>query len=151
MLQGSHFPNLPHNTSISRSHVSDLWLLPGMRHIMDHRMMGGRRKQAHRARRRQTDRRTSEHGAAGHAAAGLGLDDADFPVLLRGAEMDIMHACVRHDRHGDSRPFSCVNRFILPPNLDFVFWCGEEDYGFVTRKLSTLLLTSKCCWSAHPV
>ena len=47
MLQGSHFPNLPHNTSISRSHVSDLWLLPGMRHIMDHRMMGG--KQAHHA------------------------------------------------------------------------------------------------------
>ena len=62
MLQGSHFPNLPHNTSISRSHVSDLWLLPGMRHIMDHRMMGG--KQARHAGGRQTDRRTSEHGAA---------------------------------------------------------------------------------------
>ena len=41
------------------------------------------------ARRRAPDRRTSEQGAAGHAA---GLDDADFPVLLRGAEMDIMHA-----------------------------------------------------------
>ena len=51
--------------------------------------MGG--KQAH-AGGRQTDRRTSVEGAAGHAAAGLGLDDADFPVLLRGAEMDIMHA-----------------------------------------------------------
>ena len=50
--EGSHFPNLPHNTSISRSHVSDLWLLPGMRHIMDHRMMGG--KQAHHAGARQT-------------------------------------------------------------------------------------------------
>ena len=48
------------------------------------------------ARRRAPDRQAdqaSEHGAAGHAAAGLGLDDADFPVLLRGAEMDIMHAC----------------------------------------------------------
>ena len=99
MLQGSHFPNLPHNTSISRSHVSDLWLLPGMRHIMDHRMMGG--KQAH-AGGRQTDRRTSEHGAALQgmqqpASASMMLTSPYYSEEIEGGrereEMDIMHAC----------------------------------------------------------
>lgn len=46
--------------------------------------------------------------------------------------MDIMHACVWHDRQGDSRPFSFMNRVIFPPNLDFVLWRGEEGHGFVT-------------------
>ena len=92
MLQGSHFPNLPHNTSISRSHVSDLWLLPGMRHIMDHRMMGGRSRRTTQAGARQTGGPASMalQGMQQPASASMMLTS---PVLLRGAEMDIMHAC----------------------------------------------------------